>query len=949
MARSLEIPAVVGIHGLCQFLTSGDEILLDGYTGTIIRNPSEETLAEYGRIVSQKEQVSESLALIRETASTTLDGRHIVLSANVDLPEEIDEVAACGAEGIGLYRTEFLYLNRIAPPPEEQGDCPPAMEHVVQTDVDRYVIVEYLAEGGMGAIFLGKKIGMGGFEKEVVLKQLLPEFTSQPEFIDLFLREAKLSAALDHANIVHTIDLVKAGNDYFIVMEYVRGGDLRTILRRIKHRGYQLDPAAAIFIAREVLSALAYAHDKKNADGIPLKLIHRDVSPSNIMVSAAGEVKLADFGIAKASTHKSVFYRVKGKVGYMSPEQAYGDPLDLRSDLYSLAVCLHEMLSGERLFVADLLSTPDQIYSQPIPKLEPQRPDIPRGMDRVMQKALAFAPEDRYQTALEFQDALVKVAYESAMLFSAPDLSGHLRRICGEDPSGWNKEPEEDEEAGGRGRSRGTEVLAEEASAQFSGVELTSIFTGLPDMMGASSASAAEPTRSLKADALGIAYAPTRLSVDLTPGGRDGRAPAFDLSDLRPAPSSEERSDSEELTPDGPRPPAAHRSPEAVRKIDWGRRPAADGRWAGGEVEAEEEAEEDEEDDQDPTMAITDAAAIAHAPRREASLHFAATAPAQPRLETAGHARSRGQGNGPSGVDARGRGERAMEAREAHSRQRIPADEPEDEEPPGPSPAPRRGKHRTLDSVRRKRESGLTDEVRAARRPRAQWLLALIIALTILAAGGAIVAVVGLTGPSLEDPGRPSRRDPFLGELTGSDAGLVRTDPANDLRPGVSPLPDLRAREAGSEPPSDGKGVLKVTSTPARAAVYLDNVFQCETPCSIEELEDGRVYLLSVRRKNYVAWSALIELRRRRKVAVNAFLSEEPDARRVGYLLIRSNPVADVLVDGKEIGRVTSEGRIPLPPGQYEITLSHPHRSTRPRYLISVHAGQTVLMTPRKF
>jgi len=120
MARSLEIPAIVGIHGICQLLTSGDDILLDGYTGTIILNPSEQTLEEYGRIASEKEQVTESLELIRETASTTLDGRHIVLSANVDLPEELDEVVACGAEGIGLYRTEFLYLNRIAPPDEEE-------------------------------------------------------------------------------------------------------------------------------------------------------------------------------------------------------------------------------------------------------------------------------------------------------------------------------------------------------------------------------------------------------------------------------------------------------------------------------------------------------------------------------------------------------------------------------------------------------------------------------------------------------------------------------------------------------------------------------------------------------------------------------------------------------------------------------------------------------------
>src|SRR5689334_6755464 len=199
---------------------------------------------------------------------------------------------------------------------------------VLQTPLDRYVVLEYLAEGGMGAIYLGKKLGAGGFEKEVVLKQLLPEFTSQPEFIDLFLREARLTATLDHANIVHTIDLVNAGDEYFIVMEYVRGGDLRTLLKRAKRRKRRVPPQVAMFIARETLSGLSYAHQKIGQDGQPLGIIHRDVSPSNILVSGTGEVKLTDFGIAKASTHRSIFYRVKGKVGYMSPEQAKNETLD---------------------------------------------------------------------------------------------------------------------------------------------------------------------------------------------------------------------------------------------------------------------------------------------------------------------------------------------------------------------------------------------------------------------------------------------------------------------------------------------------------------------------------------------------------------------------------------------------------------------------------------------
>src|SRR5687768_15278406 len=131
----------------------------------------------------------------------------------------------------------------------------------------------------MGAIYLGKKLGAGGFQKEVVLKQLLPEFTSQTEFIDLFLREARLSATLDHANIIHTIDLVTAGEDYFIVMEFLDGADLRTLLKRAKKRRHKFGAAAAIYVAREMLSALAYAHNKLGPDGLPLRLIHRDISP----------------------------------------------------------------------------------------------------------------------------------------------------------------------------------------------------------------------------------------------------------------------------------------------------------------------------------------------------------------------------------------------------------------------------------------------------------------------------------------------------------------------------------------------------------------------------------------------------------------------------------------------------------------------------------------------
>src|SRR6185436_87269 len=196
----------------------------------------------------------------------------------------------------------------------------------------KYRIERYLAEGGMGAIYLGKKLGAGGFEKEVVLKQLLPEFTERPEFRDLFFREAKISASLDHVNIVRTFDLVSSEDSLFIVMEYVRGADLRTIGWRARLARNPLSAQAVVHIALEILAGLAYAHGRRAPSGAPLGIIHRDVSPSNILCSCQGDVKLSDFGIAKASTFSSVFYRVRGKVGYMSPEQARNQPLDARSD-----------------------------------------------------------------------------------------------------------------------------------------------------------------------------------------------------------------------------------------------------------------------------------------------------------------------------------------------------------------------------------------------------------------------------------------------------------------------------------------------------------------------------------------------------------------------------------------------------------------------------------------
>jgi serine/threonine-protein kinase len=307
---------------------------------------------------------------------------------------------------------------------------------LAQVPARKYRIERYLAEGGMGAIYVGKKIGAGGFEKEVVLKQLLPEFTSRPEFRDLFFREAKISATLDHQNIVRTFDLVTSDDRLFIVMEYVRGADLRSISWRAR-RKRPLSAQAILHVALEILAGLAYAHRRRSPSGEPLGIIHRDLSPSNILCSAEGEVKLSDFGIAKAVTYSSAFYRVRGKVGYMSPEMAHNQPIDARSDLFSLGVSTYETLIGERVYAGDLNTPADQIYAQPVPPLATKCPGLPPDFQGVFDKALALDRDQRYQDAESFADAVREVAHQHGLLYSAPQLAAELRDLLGPNPDNW--------------------------------------------------------------------------------------------------------------------------------------------------------------------------------------------------------------------------------------------------------------------------------------------------------------------------------------------------------------------------------------------------------------------------------------------------------------------------------------------------------------------------------
>jgi hypothetical protein len=286
-----------------------------------------------------------------------------------------------------------------------------------------------------------------------------------------------------------------------------------------------------------------------------------------VLVSYNGEVKLTDFGIAKASTHHSVFYRVKGKVGYMSPEQAKSDPLDHRSDLYSLAVCLYEMITGERLFVhAGLTASAEEIYSQPIPVLSRKIPGLPTDLDKVMLKALAIDPNARYQTAGEFQEALLRCAHKNGLMLSAPELASHLRDVCGI-PAEWrdveHREPTHTAALGGGGtevydidESEGTERVdsADILGDQDDDADLVSVVRDISMGPGARSEILPRPRRAKNPSVpveLGKLKA-LELTSMIAIGGKpskEGARPLVDLSAMPPLPANKRTGEVSTLEP----------------------------------------------------------------------------------------------------------------------------------------------------------------------------------------------------------------------------------------------------------------------------------------------------------------------------------------------------------------------------------------------------------------
>jgi eukaryotic-like serine/threonine-protein kinase len=309
----------------------------------------------------------------------------------------------------------------------------------------RYRLLERLGQGGMAEVFKAKSFGVEGFEKTLVIKRILPDLARSLEFVEMFIHEAKLAVRLSHANIVQVFDLGKApagpaasdGVAYFIAMEYVHGLDLASLLSRSRRQHLVLPIQLGVYVASEVAKGLDHAHRRRDEQMRPLGIVHRDVSPQNVLLSFEGEVKVTDFGIAKArgaidrgAPEDTLARKLHGKFGYMSPQQALGENVDARSDLFSLGTILYECVAGVNPFSAPTtFETLRRVQACEYPPLELLRPEVPAELVAILRTAMARAPEDRYADAGRMYEALLAFLYAQGSRFGAHDLAEFLTRL----------------------------------------------------------------------------------------------------------------------------------------------------------------------------------------------------------------------------------------------------------------------------------------------------------------------------------------------------------------------------------------------------------------------------------------------------------------------------------------------------------------------------------------
>lgn len=299
---------------------------------------------------------------------------------------------------------------RLSPATDEAGVPVEDNEHVLEgEELGRYLLVGELATGGMAEIFLAVQKGLEGVLKVVVVKRVLPHLTSHPNFRQMFADEARVAARLEHPNIVRTYDFGASDEGYFTVMEYLAGEDLASLMRRIKASKTYLQPAATAWLIAEICKGLHFAHELTDTAGRPMGLVHRDLNPSNLILTYAGEVKVIDFGVVKTTTNmsKTKAGTLKGKMAYMAPEQIAARPFDRRVDVFSTGVVMWQLLAMRTLFNRDSeMATMNAIMNDPLAPPSRHRPEVPPELDAIVMKALARTPADRYASMEELQTDL---------------------------------------------------------------------------------------------------------------------------------------------------------------------------------------------------------------------------------------------------------------------------------------------------------------------------------------------------------------------------------------------------------------------------------------------------------------------------------------------------------------------------------------------------------------
>jgi eukaryotic-like serine/threonine-protein kinase len=317
------------------------------------------------------------------------------------------------------------------------------------TETQRYQVVERIAAGGMAEVYRGESAGIEGFRKKVAIKRVLPKLSQNREFIRMFLDEARLCAYLSHSKCVQVFDIGQAAGAHFIVMEFVDGADLQGVLEHLQRHDHQMPVGVACLIAMHVCEGLAYAHDACDHLGQPLGIVHRDISPHNVLMTRHGEVKLVDFGLAKASSHLTADEEdiVKGKFGYLAPEVTLGQGADRRVDIFAAGILLWEMLSGRRLFKGETdLETFKQVQAGQIPDMRQIRSDVNDDLAYVLGKALARDRDQRYLTAGDFAKDLSIVMDRLNQPVTYQDLAKLVMATAGERSK--KKKPEQRDQAG---------------------------------------------------------------------------------------------------------------------------------------------------------------------------------------------------------------------------------------------------------------------------------------------------------------------------------------------------------------------------------------------------------------------------------------------------------------------------------------------------------------------